>query len=446
MESAKINVPVQGVLMRLFFHRSVSTSRNWMLLGIFLFSAFGVLDIYYYSPLHLKLAWLIRFGIVIPLLIFLYALTFFKTLKANFSMVLTCFVAVAILGINILIGLTSPEEKGYQSWYVALLLVMFWLHNSGLNSWIIIALHVFIIFCYNITAIFFQHLHIHALEVLIGNNCMILTAVLLSYISFRIIESFIAQDQKTKRELEEAVVLKEKILSVVSHDIRGPIASIKGLLNLCSIGIISTEELKANSKHLTELVDSLQGLLDTIFIWTMEEKTNSPIEKKNMSLHSIVTKVFSVFIPYAERKSIILLNQVNKSIMVSADMVTLNLILRALVSNAFKFTSQGSITIKADQTASFTIIYVEDTGSGIEKEIAEMLKKDMDNISSIYDGKGFGLAICKELIEKHGGSFTLLEGRGEGTMVCFTIPRADKAQKGKNGMKRKTILTPLSLR
>lgn len=415
-------------LMRSFFHRSVSTVRNWMLLGVLLFSLFGVLDIYY-TPIHLKLAWSIRFGIIIPLLLFFYIITFIKSLNSHLSVILVCFVTTAIVGTNALSAVADSVEKGFHFWFVGLLLIMFWLHNTGLNTRYLWILHGITLVTYNVSAIFFQQLHIQSLEVLIGNNSMIIKAILMSIASSRIVESFIQEDHNTKRELEQALIVKERILSVVSHDIRGPLASIKGLLNLCASGRINQDELRTNAKMLTESVDALQGLLDSIFIWNMGGNGNFPVEKKRLNLYNLVLELTRSFAPIANRKFISIYNKIDTSIMVVADPVVLKLVVRNLLSNAFRFTVKGDITIRATQTHDTTFIYVENTGSVVDQEIVKLLLNGIDSISTTsYNGKGFGLAICKELVERHGGSFFFQTNGNAETSMYFTLTNPQSSE------------------
>ena len=339
-------------------------------------------------------------------------------------MTMVAFVMVAVLGIDALIAITTIQDKAYHFWFVGLLLVMFWIHNSGLKSKVIIAIHLFLLLSYNITAIFFQQLHRDFPEILAVNNCFILTAILLSYLSVRIIESFIEQDQRVKKELHEVLELKEGILSVISHDVRGPVASVKGLVDLCAKGIISPKELQDNSKNLAVSVDSLQGLLDAIFIWTSGNNANFPVTRVSLKLRTVVSDVYNLFKPYSEGKLITLDNQVEDDIIIHADLAMLNLILRAIISNSFKLAfSSKKITITAESTVINTCIYVHDSGWTMDREMASAINNKMYGISCINSAKVFGLGICKELVEKkHGGSFTLHSHIGEGTVICCKFP------------------------
>jgi signal transduction histidine kinase len=395
-----------------------------MLLGLFFYAFFGVLDTYYYSPQVLKTAVLLRFGVAIPLLTCCYLATFHPVLKSHFLWFMAAFVIIAIAGINCLIAIATPVDKAYDFWFVGLLLVMFWTHNSGFSSWTIIGIYIYILVTYNITAIVFQQLHSHSPAILFGNNGILATAIVVSYISHGINELYIAHNQKANEELKDAATLKEQILSVISHDVRGPVASIMGLLNLSARGLITSQELKDNSQNLTASIESLQGLLDTIFVWTMDQNENFPLVKTNVNVRDVVIGVFKVFNPYIKRKSIELQNHVEGHVTVHADLTMLNIILRGIVSNVFKFASGTTISFSAVETLSHTSIYIQYWQPGVIKEIEQMLKVRAKDVSWAENGKAFVLGICKDLVEKkHGGTFTAESNPIDGTIICCRFPK-----------------------
>ena len=419
------NSPLKGVLMKLFFHRSVSTVRNWMILAIFLFAGYGILDIYYLSH-HLKLVWTIRFGIIIPLLLLMYSLTFLKRLKDQLTPILVVFLTIGTLGVNAVIAIASPDEKAYHFYFIGFILVIFWSHSAGLNSTVSTWVHIGIIVAYNVTAIFFQQLHAVSAVELFGNNMFLITVVLFSTISARIIESFIFEDHVKKKQLQEEHVIKDKLFSIISHDVRGPLSSIKGLLNLTSANIVTQAEFKDNSQKLTDSVDALMGFLDMLFLWSRDQKGYLPILKSDLNLHEVVSEVFKQYLPTAQQKSISLINNIDTTLKLLADSTMINLIMRNLVWNAIKFTSDGIILIRAQQTDKVTEIYVEDTGAGIDTRVIETVINGTNKISSIgthnEKGFGFGLTICKEFIDRHAGTFIIKPKKDGGTIFCFTIP------------------------
>jgi signal transduction histidine kinase len=412
-----------------------------MLLGICFYALFGVLDTFYYSPQVLKTALLLRFCVAIPMLTCCYVATFHPVLKVRFLWLLAAFVIIAIAGINCLIAITTPVDKAYDFWFVGLLLVMFWTHNCGLRAWMIIGIYIYILLTYNITAVVFQQLHAHSPAVLFVNNGILMTAIILSYISHGISELYIWQNEKANKELKEAAALKEQILSVISHDVRGPVATIMGLLNLSARGLITSEELKDNSQNLTASIESLQGLLDTIFVWTMDQNENFPLIKTNVNVREVVVGVFKVFNPYIKRKSIELLNHVDAHVIVHADLTMLNIILRGIVSNVFKLTSGTTISFSAVETLAHTSIYIQYWQPGVTKDIEKMLKVRVDDVSSAENGKAFVLGICKDLVEKkHGGTFTAESNPIDGTIICCRFPKAKVAMNKKKAVRNKATV------
>lgn len=431
----------EGAIMKFFFRRSVSTVRNWMVLAVLLYASYGVMDIYY-VPHHRHIAWIVRI-VVVAFAVLVFIATFFRRSKDYLANLMIGFLMIGILGLNIIIASTTPDELAYHYYFVGYILALVWTGMLGLRPLQLCVVQVIVILSYNVTAIYFQDLLTVSPMVFYGNNSFLITILTFSSISSKILESFISEDyrknklihvernmlSKAQKELLESNLLKDKLLSIISHDVRGPLSSIKGTLGAYTNDIIDSNELKHHVKKLIISVDSVLDLLNTLMQWSFSRSENFPVEKKYINLRQIVIETFDLVCPFADLKKIALENNVNSSQEVYVDATMLSLILRNLITNAVKFTERGSINIYSREADNFIEIFVEDSGMGIKADVAEKLLsgKAVTSLGTSREiGLGLGLTMCREFIEMLGGSLTFFSTEGKGTIFKFTVPEYDE--------------------
>jgi len=230
-------------------------------------------------------------------------------------------------------------------------------------------------------------------------------------------------------QLEESNKIKDKLFSIVSHDLRGPLISLQGLLDLVEMNSLSQEDLKKYTHKVGDRLHNTADFLENLLQWSrlqMQGQQFVPATEKFPVQHLLISAT-QVLRAEAERKTIKLSIDA-PPIDAYADMNMLQTVVRNLVSNAIKFThSGGRIEITATRKDQFIVVRVSDSGVGIsETQISKLFT--MDGVSrpgtQLEKGTGIGLTICKEFVERNGGSISVTSTVGSGTTFEFTIPAA----------------------
>lgn len=228
----------------------------------------------------------------------------------------------------------------------------------------------------------------------------------------------IVGEQNTK--LQEVNNTKDKLFSIIGHDLRGPIATLRSLLGLVERDVVSPDELKMLTPKINQNVGKLQEMLENLLQWSRAQMTGFSIKPSLNDIYSLIEDKLSIFKDSAAGKGINLKNEVPKEITVFADENHLKLILRNLISNAIKFTPEGGlITISAHSDGDFNVIEVSDSGVGISFERIEKLFEPNTHYTSHgtqgEKGTGLGLILCREMAEANGGRITVSSTPGVGS-------------------------------
>ena len=240
-------------------------------------------------------------------------------------------------------------------------------------------------------------------------------------------------DITAQKEIEKNLVQlnnqKDRFISVLAHDLRGPVSGLLGIS-----GILSEEMENLSMDEIKEMICAINfsakktfDLLEDTLAWANVSLDKITFNPDKININEIINEVNSILEPVAKEKNISLINNSTYELMAYADVYMLKAILRNLISNAIKFTNRGGkIEISVLDDAVNTTIQVEDNGVGIPHE--KLVK--LFNISSIYSSKGtanetgtgLGLMLCKEFVEKHGGKIWIDSKENAGTKVAFSMP------------------------
>lgn len=260
-------------------------------------------------------------------------------------------------------------------------------------------------------------------------------AVILYYSNLRIKKVNHALKEKTEQVVKQANQLsdinatKDKLLSIISHDIRSPLSSLRGMLNIAQTGNLSKEEFGALTTKLGSQLDSLYDDLGTLLQWTQSQLQGLSVNPEKFDLKSITGEIVQLFENTARNKKVVLKNEIYESIDVVADINHIRLALRNLISNAIKFSSEGGdVKIRYTVIGNMVSVSVNDTGIGISKEE----KTKLFNTSAPFSksgtanekGMGVGLLLTKEFIEKNGGVVRVESELGQGSVFTFTLRKA----------------------
>ncbi len=231
-----------------------------------------------------------------------------------------------------------------------------------------------------------------------------------------------------REELEQLNTVKNKLLSVISHDLRGPIAAVSGLLGLLKSGHLSNQELITQSNLLNNEVHSLTYLLDNLLSWAKSQMQGIKLKKENIGLRKIVEKSLRTTLPMSVQKQIKVHNQVPEDCYVQTDVNFLGLVIRNLVTNAIKFTHEhGEIKIVTETKDKEVLISVNDNGIGMPKDELNRLFDKKSHYSKMGTaneaGTGIGLLLCKEFIDLEGGKIWAESEEGKGSSFKFIIKK-----------------------
>ena len=235
---------------------------------------------------------------------------------------------------------------------------------------------------------------------------------------------------KTNQELKELNAMKDKLFSIIAHDLRNPFSIIIGFIDLLKYNFD-----KYSPEKREEIIDTLKNttqrvytLLENLLAWSKSQSNNLVLNPALYLAEDIITQLLNEVRPNSNKKNIRIKTKYNLGQTVYADKQLLLTILRNLTTNAIKFTPKdGKITISINDEENFTKISVEDTGIGIpEEEIPKIFSIDNKFKRKGTEGEpssGLGLLLCKEFIEKHGGKIWVESKINEGSKFIFTLPK-----------------------
>lgn len=244
------------------------------------------------------------------------------------------------------------------------------------------------------------------------------------------------QLEKSKKELNAINKTKDRFFSIVAHDLKGPLNSLKGYSHLISTfgDKLPKEEIISMAADQERTLDNLYKFLEDLLSWSRIQMKAVALEPKNIELKTVADKMCDILMLQIKEKEIDAQCIDVEGKQVFADENAVFTVMRNLVSNAVKFTPrEGAIRVKAEiekdeegNETGFTKISVSDTGVGMPKVVYKRLFR-LDNKHSTKGtegekGTGLGLIICKEFVEQNGGEIGVESTEGKGTTFWFTLP------------------------
>jgi signal transduction histidine kinase len=234
--------------------------------------------------------------------------------------------------------------------------------------------------------------------------------------------------QKTQK-LEEVNRIKDKLFSVVSHDIKGPLTSLHLALSLTKSGTISQQEFQQLTKMLEVKFNQTTEFIENLLQWANLQLRGETFDPVPTDLSELIKSTLTLLEFERRNKMIVVENTVEAKQEVYGDLNMLKSVLRNLMTNAIKFTPPGGkVKIHAELSGRFVTISVSDTGVGIP-ERNQSLIFSLDIVTTPGTGQergtGLGLVLCKEFVERNGGRIWFETQEGKGTTFYFTIPKAN---------------------
>ena len=234
---------------------------------------------------------------------------------------------------------------------------------------------------------------------------------------------------RQNEELRRTINNRDKMYSVIAHDLRSPMASIRMVLNL-AVNVVSRETV---GDEIFELLDKANreseethDLLDNLLKWTKSQTGRLNVVYQDVELDDVVPGVVDIFRMIAEMKKIDL-NYVpaQEKLVVHADNDMIKTVIRNFISNAIKFTPEGkSIEVFYKREGDFARISVCDHGVGIAADRVDSIfhKGETTYGTGGEEGSGLGLQLCQDFARKNGGDAYVESVEGEGSIFSFTIP------------------------
>ena len=240
---------------------------------------------------------------------------------------------------------------------------------------------------------------------------------------------------KQNEELKRTISNRDKMYSVIAHDLRSPMASIRMVLNLAVNAIqpevVGTEIFELLDKANKESEET-HNLLDNLLKWTKSQTGRMNVVYQDFDLNDVIPGVVDIFVMIADTKKIRLdYTPCKEKLVVRADNDMLKTVVRNFMSNAIKFSLEGSvIEISAERENNFAKINIRDHGVGIAQErIDELFQKGETTYgTSGEEGSGLGLQLCADFARKNGGDVRVESVLGEGSMFSVLVPLKVEAQ------------------
>ncbi|HWK08152.1 MAG TPA: HAMP domain-containing sensor histidine kinase [Puia sp.] len=233
--------------------------------------------------------------------------------------------------------------------------------------------------------------------------------------------------QNQTEELTEVNAFKNRLFSIIAHDLKSPIYAMKHLFQNMQQYDLPAEEIKAMVPELVNELTYTTSLMENVLLWTRSQMQSDAVRPQLIDVAGLTTEVGKLLRLQAEAKGIRVKLEVDNTLFVFADKDMVNLILRNLLSNAIKYTPEkGGITVGARTEASGVEIYVKDTGMGMSQETIDKI-----NLSNYYttkgtggeSGTGLGLMLCREFLARNGGTLHIESSPGKGSVFSFMLPQ-----------------------
>lgn len=221
---------------------------------------------------------------------------------------------------------------------------------------------------------------------------------------------------------------KDKLFSIIAHDLRSPLGSLNQILAMLAEGQLSKEEFDVLVSKISKNANRSSELLDNLLQWASSQMKGFKVLKKRINIQALIQEKIESMQQVAAQKNIEIVNNSPEEIFALADPNMISIVLRNLLSNAIKFSYKGSVIVVGSAKENDKIkVWVKDDGAGVA---AEEMPALFDNIAYTKPGTdnekgtGLGLVLCKEFIEKNDGQIGVESSIGKGSIFYFTLPMA----------------------
>jgi ligand-binding sensor domain-containing protein/signal transduction histidine kinase len=235
--------------------------------------------------------------------------------------------------------------------------------------------------------------------------------------------------RESEKNLMELNATKDKFFSIISHDLKNPFSSLLSISELMveSFDDTQREDHRAGFRKIHQSVKHLLDLLENLLTWSRSQRGRIKYDPVRFNLSNLIRENVNLHKLLAEKKGIMLLSPEENEYYAYGDRDMINSVIRNLMTNAVKFTPRDrKVEVKVEQKENEVVISIIDEGIGISAEDQEKLFRIDEKFKSVgtegEKGTGLGLIICREFVEKNGGSINVQSKPGRGSVFSFTIP------------------------
>jgi signal transduction histidine kinase/Flp pilus assembly protein TadD len=234
---------------------------------------------------------------------------------------------------------------------------------------------------------------------------------------------------KQAEQLKDLNAVKNKLFSIISHDLRSPFAALSGALPLLESGDFTPEETSLILSDIKRMTDNASDMLENMLLWAKSQMNAVKATPTSLDLYEIAKAKAILYGDIAKQKDIQIDNKIASNTLVWADKNHVLLVFRNLIGNAIKFTGEGGkIMLSAENQGDEIIISVIDTGIGMPEDVrnsifGEAIGTITTRGTAGEKGTGLGLLLCKEFVEKNNGKIWVESTLGEGTTFKFSLPK-----------------------
>ena len=241
--------------------------------------------------------------------------------------------------------------------------------------------------------------------------------------------------KRIKQELENTIESRDTLYSVIAHDLRSPLGSLK-MMNNAILMMVDKDQVSPEVFEMLQMMNKTSEeiflLLDNLLKWAINRLKKQNVYKQETDINSLVSSTAEIYIPMATQKGLtIQLQDMDKELSGFVDIDMIKTVIRNLISNAIKFSFEGgTITIGSKIEGDHVVISVKDSGKGIKKEDQEKLLKQNTHYPSYgtnnEKGSGLGLMLCKDFVEQHDGKLWFESEEGKGSTFFASLKALSK--------------------
>lgn len=221
--------------------------------------------------------------------------------------------------------------------------------------------------------------------------------------------------------------VKDKLFAIIAHDLRRPLNNIEEILAMIKDRSLTLEEIQGIAEPLYEHVSYTSVLLDNLLNWAQQQIHGLNVSPQRIQLYQLIEDNLKLLSFSAQRKGISLENHAKRDTVIWVDPNMIDLVIRNLLSNAIKFSANGDfVHVCTKRRNKYVEIVVKDSGVGISEHHQQNIFQSFPAVSTPgtmdEHGSGLGLILCKDFVEKNGGTIWFESELGEGSIFTFTVP------------------------